>query len=76
MNDDSLREQVIEASRLMRAREPAERQAGRALLVALSQAHGHAAVEAAQAEAGLLPEGHMAYWSRSGSEARGNGTAD
>lgn len=75
MNDDPLKERLIEASRLMRSREPAERKAGRALLVALSQEHGHAAVEAAQAEAGLLPDGHMAYWSRDGSGARGNGTA-
>lgn len=62
MNDDTLKERVIEASRRMRAREPDDRKAGRALLLALSKAYGHAAVEAAQAEAGLLPQGHMAYW--------------
>ena len=59
----TLMEQVAEASHLMRSPDFAERKAGQHRLVELSRAHGHAAIEQAQAEAKLLPRGHMAYWS-------------
>jgi hypothetical protein len=39
-----------------------ERRAGRQLLLRISADHGHAVVETAQAQLGLLPDGHMAYW--------------
>ncbi|TVQ85802.1 MAG: hypothetical protein EA400_14690 [Chromatiaceae bacterium] len=58
----SLPEDVSEASRFMKSPSPEDRRAGRALLLRVSAEHGHAAVEAAQAQQGLLPEGHMAYW--------------
>ena len=64
MDRTSLPEDVSEASRLMKSPSPEDRRAGRALLLRVSAEHGHAAVEAAQAQQGLLPEGHMAYWKR------------
>ena len=60
----SLQEDVSEASRLMKNPSSEDRRAGRALLLRVSAEHGHVAVEAAQAQQGLLPEGHMAYWKR------------
>jgi hypothetical protein len=60
----SLLEDVSEASRLMKSPSPEDRRAGRALLLRVSAEHGHAAIEAAQAQQGLLPAGHMAYWRR------------
>jgi hypothetical protein len=58
----SLLEDVSEASRLMKSPSPEDRRSGRALLLRVSAEYGHAAVEAAQAQQGLLPAGHMAYW--------------
>jgi len=53
---------VSEASRLVRSRALDARRAGRNMLLRISAEHGHAEVAAAQAQLGLLPEGHMAYW--------------
>ena len=60
----SLLEEVSEASRLMKNPSLEDRRAGRALLLRVSAEHGHAAVEAARAQQGLLPAGNMAYWRR------------
>jgi len=45
----------------MKSLSPEDKQVGRALLLHVSAEHGDAAAEAQQ---GLLPEGHMAYWRR------------
>jgi hypothetical protein len=61
-NRTPLLDDVSEASRLMKSPAMEDRRAGRQLLLRISADHGHAAVEAAQAQLGLLPDGHMAYW--------------
>lgn len=53
----ALLEDLSEASRLVKSPSPEDRRAGRALLLRVSAEHGHASVEAAQAQQGLLPKG-------------------